>query len=273
MIRPEEYLFGSNFDVKQALKTAIIDPNEEINDAETILSIQNGYTLRPIFTRGNISTVIGKAKSRKTFYNTMIGAAIIKGSLYNKFISKQGFKIVFFDTEQGRKRSQKVGHRIIKLTGTNERLTVISMRPYSTQERIEIIEEYFLNNKIDFAVIDGIRDLVKDFNNIAECTEILNHLLRWSEVYQNHITNVLHMNKTDFNARGTLGTELINKSETIIEISKDSNYSVVKPVYMRDEDFDPFMFTVENGLPIVCSGDVKFNPDTWLEPNKGKCEY
>ena len=268
MINPNDYLFGASFDVKKALETAIIDPNEEINDAETILSIQNGYNVRPILTRGNISTIIGKAKSRKTFYNTMIGAAIVKGALYNKFISKPGFKIVFFDTEQGRKRSQKVGHRIIKLCGFNDRITVVSMRPYSTSERIEIIEEYFLNNKVDFAVIDGIRDLVKDFNNIAECTEILNHLLRWSEVYQNHISNVLHMNKTDFNARGTLGTELINKSETIIEIAKEGNYSLVKPIYMRDEDFDQFMFTVEDGLPIICKGDVNFNPDQFLESHK-----
>ncbi len=273
MLRPDDYLFGTNFDVKKALQNAIIDPNEEISDAETILSIQNGYTIRPILTRGNISTIIGKAKSRKTFYNTMVGAAIIRGSLYQKFVSKQGFKVVFFDTEQGRKRSQKVGHRIIELSGINERITVISMRPYSTTERIEIIEEYFLHNKVDFAIIDGIRDLVKDFNNITECTEILNHLLRWSEVYQNHISNVLHMNKTDFNARGTLGTELINKSETIIEIAKDGNYSTVKPVFMRDEDFDQFMFTIENGLPKTCQGENISNPNTWLESKKENCDF
>ena len=102
-------------------------------------------------------------------------------------------------------------------------------------------------------IIDGIRDLVFDINSPNESTEIISKLMIWTEVYQLHIHTVLHVNKTDDNARGHLGTELLNKAETILQVvrdEKDPNISIVKPMSIRDVEFEPFAFRIDDdGLP------------------------
>ena len=46
--------------------------------------------------------------------------------------------------------------------------------------------------------------------------------MRWSSYYELHIHTVLHLNKGDDNTRGHIGTELNNKAETILQISKNN---------------------------------------------------
>lgn len=53
--------------------------------------------------------------------------------------------------------------------------------------------------------------------------------------------------------QGHLGTELLNKAETILQVvrdEKDPNISIVKPMSIRDVEFEPFAFRIDNdGLP------------------------
>jgi hypothetical protein len=63
---------------------------------------------------------------------------------------------------------------------------------------------------------------------------------------------VLHQNKGDNNARGHLGSELVNKAETVLSITKDnaSGYSIVEAEYCRDKEPEPFAFDIDSdGLP------------------------
>mgnify|MGYP007001916110 CR=1 FL=1 len=45
----------------------------------------------------------------------------------------------------------------------------------------------------------------------------------WSETKGIHIFTVLHENKIDNNVRGHIGTELQNKSETVISVRKQEH--------------------------------------------------
>jgi len=283
MIDVNKYKFGSEFDVKLAIKQARVTHDEVIKSSETLLYFREFEKDVSVCTRGNISAVIGKAKSRKTFFNTIIATSIIIGSVFNKFVAsrKKKLKVVFFDTEQGKGRAQRVLRRIIKMSGNFNQIDMMSLRPYSTNERVEIIDEYFNTHKPDFAFIDGIRDLIMDFNNLSQSTELMTSLLRWSEVHDCHICCVLHMNKADGNARGHLGSELMNKAESviIIEMNEGSDISEVKPGFMRDGIFQPFQFTVIDGLPVLVgcealnlSPEIKLedpiNINNRIEPNK-----
>lgn len=269
MLDPSKYKFGNDFDVKLAIKTARVTHDEEIKSSETLLWFREFEGLISVCTRANISAVIGKAKSRKTFFLTMLAVAIIIGSIFNKFVAsnKKKLKVVYFDTEQGRGRAQRVLRRIIKMSGNVNQIDMISLRPHSTSERVEIIDEYFNTHKPDFAFIDGIRDLIMDFNNLTQSTELMTSLLRWSEVHDCHICCVLHMNKADGNARGHLGSELMNKAESviIIDMNEGSDISEVKPGYMRDGLFQPFQFTVIDGLPVLLDCEpLKLMPEMEL---------
>ncbi|MCQ4917141.1 mobilization protein, partial [Bacteroides nordii] len=69
--------------------------------------------------------------------------------------------------------------------------------------------------------------------------------MTWSQELNIHIHTVLHLNMGDDNTRGHLGTELNNKAESIIQVTKsdlDTNYSTVAPKFIRDIEFQPFTF-------------------------------
>jgi hypothetical protein len=55
--------------------------------------------------------------------------------------------------------------------------------------------------------------------------------------------------KGDDNTRGHLGTELNNKAETILQITKDEfdkDISSVVAMFIRDRDFEPFAFRINS---------------------------
>ncbi len=91
-------------------------------------------------------------------------------------------------------------------------------------------------------IIDGVRDLLSNINDPDQSTELLTWLERITTTKDVHIINVLHMNKTDTNARGHLGSELLNKAEITIELELDerSNCTTVKCESSRDTPFSVF---------------------------------
>ena len=77
--------------------------------------------------------------------------------------------------------------------------------------------------------------------------------MQWTDDKQIHIHTVLHQNKNDEHVRGHIGTELNNKAETILQVEvdkEDKAISVVEAVHIRDRDFEPFAFRInEEVLP------------------------
>lgn len=243
------------------LKEAEIDVDVEMSAPPVCLSFDERGYQTTIATLGNFSMLIGKAKSRKTFFVLLMLAAWIRnGLVLNKFNGNLPLKqssVLHFDTEQGRYHAQRVAQRALKLAGTQtaDNFRAYGLRKYPPTTRLELIERaiYTMPN-LGIVVIDGIRDLAAlGINDEKEATELATKLLKWTEEKSIHIMVVLHQNKNDTNARGHLGTELVNKAETVLSVMKDEknkDMSVVKADYCRDKDFDPFGFIIdENGLP------------------------
>jgi hypothetical protein len=137
-----------------------------------------------------------------------------------------------------------------------QNLHAYHLRSLKPSERLIFIEnEIYSNDKIGFVVIDGIKDLVTSINDEGEATMIASKLLKWSEERNIYILTVLHQNKSDDNARGHIGTELINKCQTSLIVTKadnNENISIVTPHKCRDKEPEVFAFEIdEYGLPIV----------------------
>ena len=133
------------------------------------------------------------------------------------------------------------------------------LREYTPEQRRDIITLALRgDSRYGLVVIDGVRDLLRDINNPSEALDIINDLMRWSSFYDLHIHTVLHLNKGDDNTRGHIGSELNNKAETVLQITKnidDSNMSEVKAMFIRDKEFAPFAFRIDNnGLPNYVEG-------------------
>jgi|WetSurMetagenome_2_1015567.scaffolds.fasta_scaffold07045_3 hypothetical protein len=247
--------------IKVLLDKARVSITEEITSPLDCLMVDTVDSPIPIGTLGNISMVTGIAKSKKTFLVSAITASLISEKPILKFVSKlpAGRKILYFDTEQGPSQTHKVFRRILEMAGIPtdkdpDNLHFFRIRPHNKDERIEMIQRCLYENRENLAVviIDGIRDLVSNINDPDESTKVSNALMKWSEELGIHIITVLHLNKGDKNPRGHLGTEMSNKSETVLSIEPlaDSGISEIRGMFTRDRTFDPFHILInENGHP------------------------
>lgn len=220
-----------------------------------------------IATFGNFSASTGKAKSKKTFnISAMVAAAVTNTTVlnYRACLPEGKRKILYFDTEQSKYHCHNVLERIYKLSGRSvkkddPRLLFWGLREYTPKLRIALID-YALrkHQEVGLVIIDGLRDLMYDINNGKEATDVMTVLMAWTSVYDLHIHTVLHLNKNDNNPRGHIGTELENKAETVLIISKNlqnNSISEVRPMHMRDKEFSTFAFHIDdNKLPVLDNG-------------------
>ncbi len=225
-------------------------------------------------TLGNFSASTGKGKSKKTFNVCAIVAAALSGKTvlnYEPSFPEDKRRVLYFDTEQSSYHCHKVLERINKLVGYPpdydcDLLDFVMLREYSPLERRQIIELALDEHPgVGLVIIDGLRDLLFDINSSSEAAEVIGLLMRWTSLYNIHIHTVLHLNKGDDNVRGHIGTELNHKAETILQIcvnDNDSTISEVHPAMVRDRDFIPFAFRINNeGLPEIVDGvDMTHKP-------------
>lgn len=245
--------------IEELIEKTRLDYSIELPPPESALKI-NGEIFG---TLGNFSVIYGKAKSKKTFVITLsLAGALGKAGIFEGCLPPDRNKVIFFDTEQGKYHVLQVAKRVMRLlnrSGTHPNFEVFKLRSQPTEKRFEIISHVIQNTpNLGLVVIDGIKDLIKSINDEGEATAITDHLLRWSENTGCHIITVLHQNKGDRNARGHIGTEIINKAETAVSVEveqKNKDVSKVEVEYGRWKHFDPFAFMIgENGLPEVVSG-------------------
>ena len=256
-------LFKDEFDDEQLeayLKDGEIKASEKPDVPPEILWVGDCT----IATFGNFSASTGKAKSKKTFnISAMVAAGLNNSTVlnYRASLPEGKRKIFYFDTEQSRFHCHGVLERILRLAGRDiehdcDQIKFIGLREYTPSLRLALID-YALRTSEGYGlvIIDGIRDLMYDINNAKEATDVMTMLMAWTSRYNLHIHCVLHLNKNDNNTRGHIGTELENKAETVLVLSKnkqDANISEVRPMHMRDKEFKSFAFHIDdNSLPVL----------------------
>lgn len=231
----------------------IVSQYETPPEPEAIFSL-NGI---PVFTKKSLSTIIAKAKAGKT----TVTAWMVAQMLLN------GIRILWIDTEQGLYYSSRTQYWVLSIAGLtlSENLDFFDLKTFPPNERIEIIIALLGAKEYDIIVLDGVRDLVFDINKPEEATIITSHLMKWAEECNIHIINILHENKGDGNARGHLGTELMNKSETVMRISQEDEGQnmIIEPAFTRGKPFDTFaLYRDENGIPSLVVGWEKKERET-----------
>jgi hypothetical protein len=247
--------------LSERLKSLQISTTDELRPPEIAWVQDLDGQESTLGTLGNFSLIIGKAKSRKSFFiNIAISTVLHGGKLLNQFKGKlpsHKRRAIYFDTEQGKYHVQLALKRICKQIGVEvpANLDVYGLRSRTPAERLELIEYAIYNTEnLGFVVIDGIKDLVTSINDEGEATMIASKLLKWTEEKGIHIVTVLHQNKSDNNARGHIGSELVNKAETVLTVSKneqDKDISIVEAAYCRDAEPTPFAFEIIDGLPSI----------------------
>jgi len=233
-------------------KQALVDLSVDVPEPVPVLK-QGDCT---IFSRGDISTIGGRAKSKKTFLVVLFAKDFLKSS--------DAGKVLLIDAEMGKYRAYRTARRIHRMMEwdihqNHERLIVLSLREHEPGERVAIFREAIKNVCPKLIFLDGVRDLVVSVNNEEEATKTVSMLMKMTVEHDCHICSILHENNADGKLRGWVGTEITNKSETVLTVTKiDDKISTVEPKYTRDIPFDAFTFRInEDGLPEYCDAPVK----------------
>lgn len=244
----------------------IVDLSEDYGELEFTLEI-NGVCA---FPKGDLQVIKAKAKQGKTHVILCIMIALLRGCFLNIKTRVSNPKVCYFATEEHKRSVQLLAKKIHKLCDwstavANDKFLIYSLRKQTPKERTAYIEMQIQEQKPDMVFIDGIRDLVNDFNNIEESNKIINLLMRLSEENNCAIVNVIHTNKSysDSNMRGYLGTELLNKSSDVLGVEKRDDVFTVEETDCRNVATGKWAFKLdENGLPHQAE----------VEPKKSKAE-
>lgn len=234
------------------------DSTQDIEEPEKAITLHFGTDEYIFGTMGNFSLIQGKAKSRKSYFlSALMAGAIsdhdvcghIRGHLQEKVN-------IYIDTEQGDWHASKAKRRMQMMAMLDPNINHPNFKHYrfrglmTNKERMKMTDYIMsINDNIGLVVIDGIVDLSsKGVNDEEEATAIASKLLQWTSENNCHIACVLHENKNDRNAKGHLGSYLVQKSETTISLGKSEttpSASDIVPEYTRNKEFPAMEMTIE----------------------------
>ena len=241
----------------------VIDPSVDYLPPEFLLRIGGTGT----FPRGDIQAIKGKAKTGKTTAMTLITAGMLAND-FNEGLGifsrpKDNIKILHVDTEQHPRSvawKQKTVYRLIDANPGDplSNYAVLSLREFSFSDRWGIAKEAIHDFKPDFVLIDGIVDMIADFNDSAESKAFISDLMALASRENCAICCVLHENKGkgDSTMRGHLGTELLNKCSETYQVSQLNGIFTVAQTESRNAPAPDFAFTIDSeGLPVLAEED------------------
>ena len=250
----------------EVLQSCLIDTSIPVKMPPIAVKINDFYKgsiyRKRLFTLGNFSAITGKSKSKKSMLTSiLLAASVSNGSIYKKVEgclpeSKRG--VCLFDTEQSTYDAYIGAKRILDILGSNfDNFGAFKLRSLTPLQRCEIIDYAFekFKGQLGYVVIDGIVDLANS-NDELEAIRVQNLLMKWTEIYNCHITVVIHQNKNDNYATGHIGSAILKKSEVIISVTKDVSEPMISKVscdmIRGTSDFNDFNIEIqENGIPII----------------------
>lgn len=249
----------------------LIDLSEEMPRPEIILSIgdyqyKGDYYPNPIMTAGEFSAIIAQSKAKKSFLKSAFLGAYIGGNSVNLFPNikshrgTENYTVLDFDTEQGKYYTQRTFRRVQEMAGgIYENYKGFATRHLSSENRLKLIDYVLTNQAVLFqapvklVAIDGIADLVENTNDILMSKEASDFVMKWTYEHNIHITTVIHKSPQTGKPLGHLGTFVLKKAETVIEldVNEDGSVKVTNP-YSRGYRFDEFSFDInKEALPYL----------------------
>ncbi len=206
----------------------------------------------PTIPQGELIGIKGRAKMGKSQFEYFLIAVMLAGvSRGSVKPLADRYKILLFDTEQSQASLKKCCQRALNFAGlpsdkNNECFLPFFMRPLSIEERRKVIADAVEAEKPDIIFIDGVRDLLQDFNSLDQSNALIQWLLSLTAEHGCTIVSVLHQNKAkdDGNMRGHLGTELLNKLTDCFEVSKKDGKFLVTCTDSRNVPCGDLAFSI-----------------------------
>jgi len=238
------------------------DQDKEIPAFNPVLSVATETgEVKPICEQGAIFGIIGAKGSRKTFLLFDLVACFLGCESEISFEvpeHAQKGNILFIDTEQ-RDRTfslscNKIKTKLYRKFGIDKGWEIMKKRFHAypiadkdEKERKAILRRLLRELKPSLVVVDGIVDMVEDYNDRKESKQFTNAIMKYRKEYNCIFMYVLHTAKSTGLSRGHIGTEMDNKSEVILktELVEDAPECTKVSCYKNREGvkFKSFEFT------------------------------
>ena len=262
----------------------------------------NGIGFAPI---GGIHAVTGQAGNGKTMTLAQFISAILGGSFGNlRYELSEEIpepRVLYIDTEMEEANTIAMKNRVLSMTGrvvgeNYDDFVVIMLREANSKEKdvsaavmrwrltLKALYEY----RPTVAFIDGLLDVVNDFNSNTECQEIIYKCMQAATHYGISLWCLVHQNPGADKLVGHIGSMLERKVTDIFVTKKEKNDITgdvtfnVHQMKARGRDVPDWKFKVMPvggwGMPEQLNAEPKLNdtPDNikhWLEVGRNDIEW
>lgn len=252
-------------------KDFVIDDNVDYPEPEYLIRLGEVPTL----PKGNIVALSAKWKNGKTFFCDILAAIFLGSTAFHNCenLVKQG-KVLFFDTEQAVSDTARIRKTIKKLTPQERHkdFDVFCLRKAGidsedegeTISRYEFIVRSIERDHPDLVIVDGIADLIYNYNDVYESQMMVNKLATVASDHDCCVVVVMHQNKgkQDKTMKGHIGTMLYQKASDVFNIEKHGPLFIASHSVSRHRQCDDIVFKLdEKAVPIDAAADRQLQLD------------
>jgi len=206
----------------------------------------------------NFVTFSGLPKTGKSsFIAGLVASAFVPYEVFSMKIHlpRERKKICYFDTESS---DYDFYRQINKIKGFSElselppTFNAFQVREDASASIRRMIERYLeLNPDCAVIIIDGLLDLLTNYNDERESSLLAKWLKKVTKIYKVLVITVLHQSKSNLSTTGHIGAASDRFAQSTLDIVKDrdKNTYVLSSRFMRsDSDFDPITLMNFNGV-------------------------
>jgi len=245
----------------------------------------------PVFFPKTINVIQGKAGVHKSRLAETVCAALLKTPESNRDLLDfkrnilTRYAVCYVDTERNLSDQLPYSLQQIQLKAGYPiedhpyGFDYISLLEFAREERFEMLNMYldYIRQKFPmhlFIILDVITDCVFNFNDTKDSMKLIDMMNQTINRFDVTFLCLIHENpgNTD-KARGHLGTEILNKASTVIQIgfekdSENHNTNLIKVNYLKcrsSRKHDPFFVEYsdkEKGLVIADPNTIRESIDS-----------
>lgn len=190
----------------------------------------NGIAFAPL---GGIHALTGQSGHGKTMLFTQYMAAILSGKYGGLCYELSDIiprpSVLYIDTEMEKCNTIAVKNRVCELIGWNPQerrddFTILMLRETTTaQERWQKVLRSIYEKRPTVVFIDGLLDVVNDFNSNEECQRLIYKCMQVASHYGISVWCLVHQNPNTTKLVGHLGSMLERKVTDVFTSKKDTD--------------------------------------------------
>jgi hypothetical protein len=226
--------------------------SKDINFSKPILLHGENAVIFP----STINVIQGQAGVHKSRLAEILCSAMLrKPDCKNDFLGFQRYSdsdlytVVYVDTERNLKEQFPIAlQRILnnagfQITDDPESFEFISLLQIDRKQRFEALNDYLTNLREKtsnplFIILDVSTDCIEDFNKTDKSMELIDSMNIAINDHNVVFLCIIHENPKSDKARGHFGTELMNKSSTVLQVgfekdAKQNDTDIIRVKYLK----------------------------------------